>query len=121
MLKNSGVSIGCITNGRDFFQKRKIAALEFDKYFDFTITSGGVGVKKPDLSIFKMGLSKFSDSGKKVCFCGDSLSSDMAPAKNLGLVTLWKTEKLHKPEYVDHSFSTFQEFDQLWRTTLAYA
>ncbi len=121
MLKKSGVSIGCITNGRDFFQKRKIAALGFDEYFDFIITSGGVGVKKPDLSIFKLGLSKFSASGQKVCFCGDSLSSDMAPAKNLGLVTLWKTEKLHKPEYVDHSFSTFQEFDQLWRTTLVYA
>ncbi|MBE4186934.1 HAD family hydrolase [Vibrio parahaemolyticus] len=46
MLKNSDVSIGCITNGRDFFQKRKITALGFDEYFDFTITSGGVGVKK---------------------------------------------------------------------------
>ncbi|GAL07248.1 2-haloalkanoic acid dehalogenase [Photobacterium aphoticum] len=121
MLKNSGVSIGCITNGRDFFQRAKIKALGFDEYFDFTITSGGVGVKKPDARIFEMGLGYFSRSDKKVCFCGDSLSSDMAPAKTLGLITVWKTEDKNKPDYVDHCFSTFQEFDQLWQTTLVYA
>ncbi|MGF1689549.1 HAD family hydrolase [Photobacterium japonica] len=121
MLKNCGISIGCITNGRDFFQRRKIAALGFDEYFDFILTSDGVGVKKPDIRIFELGLSNFSNSGKKVCFCGDSLSSDMAPAKSLGLVTVWKTEYMHKPDYVDHRFSTFQEFDKLWRTTLVYA
>ncbi|WP_051786431.1 HAD family hydrolase [Endozoicomonas numazuensis] len=112
-LKNNGSSIGCITNGRDFFQRNKIRALGLEHFFDFVLTSGGVGIKKPDLKIFRMGLEKFTQCSHSVYFCGDSLLADIRPAKELGMVTIWKANTSEKSNFVDYLFDNFNEFDAI--------
>jgi putative hydrolase of the HAD superfamily len=57
MITSSGAKIGCVTNGRDVFQRNKILALGLDRYVDVVVTSGAVGIKKPDLRIFEVALS----------------------------------------------------------------
>ncbi len=113
-LKNNEVSIGCITNGRDFFQRNKIRALGLDTYFDFIVTSGELGIKKPDPAIFQAGLDLFSNNSDQVCFCGDNLSADIQPAKQLGMTTFWKTRASSESEFADYVFNDFSEFDEIW-------
>lgn len=111
-LKNKGVKIGCVTNGRDFFQKNKISALGFKPYFDAVVTSGGFGIKKPDHSIFLKSLRSLDSIDDVTSFCGDSLRADIIPAKELGFTTIWKSEK--SSDLADYSFNEFKDFYQIW-------
>tara|TARA_R110001583_G_scaffold52393_4_gene162816 strand:- start:1341 stop:1889 length:549 start_codon:yes stop_codon:yes gene_type:complete len=78
-LKNKGVKIACVTNGRDFFQRNKISALGFEPYFDAIVTSGGLGVKKPNPHIFLESLRLLGFVHDTTCFCGDSLRAETIP------------------------------------------
>ncbi len=114
-LRNEGVQIACLTNGRDFFQRNKISALGLEEYFEVIITSGEFGVKKPDQAIFKFVIDSLQVNAGSTVFVGDSLKADMIPAKKLGLITVWKTDdKTTNPEYVDFKLSHFREFRKLW-------
>lgn len=118
-LKGSGINIGCITNGRDFFQRNKIAALGLEEYFDVVVTSGELGIKKPDHRIFYSGLAALDASPCNSVFVGDNLKADMIPAKELGMAIIWKSERCTDvPQYVDYRLSTFVDFQQLWERIL---
>ena len=91
-LKSLGVKIGCVTNGRDFFQRNKISALGLESYFDVILTSGEFGVKKPDHRIFLAALKAIDADPLTCVFVGDSLQADILPAKELGMITIWKSD-----------------------------
>lgn len=112
-LSSRGANLGCLTNGRDFFQRNKLNALGFSKHFKSIITSGAYGAKKPDESIFKAMLTDLGARSSEVAFCGDSIKADMVPAKNLGMVTLWKSNSATKPSCVDYVFSDYKMFPEI--------
>ncbi|MCB0126060.1 MAG: HAD family hydrolase [Caldilineaceae bacterium] len=115
LLQRQGVRIGCVTNGRDFFQRNKIKALELEPYFDVIVTSGAMDVKKPDPKLFYHALAALQASAADTVFIGDSLTADMQPAKALGMTTVWKTDgTVEQPSYVDHCLQTFANFPVLW-------
>jgi HAD superfamily hydrolase (TIGR01509 family) len=47
------------------------------------------GVSKPDLAIFRHGLSLLAAEPERSAFVGDSLDRDIEPAKRLGMTTFW--------------------------------
>ncbi|WP_411746645.1 HAD family hydrolase [Reinekea sp.] len=115
-LKSEGVKIACVTNGRDFFQRNKITALGLEKYFDVIVTSGELAIKKPDPVIFNTALVRLGAFAKESVFIGDSLKSDMEPAKKLGMKTIWVNSQTNsKPECVDYQLSTFADFIGIWQ------
>lgn len=87
-LKRRHYRMGIITNGRDFYQRNKIDALGITSYMDVIVTSGELGIKKPDLAIFLHGLGKLKVAPEQAIFVGDDLTKDIVPAKSLGMRTI---------------------------------
>ncbi|OUR76016.1 hypothetical protein A9Q77_03850, partial [Marinomonas sp. 42_23_T18] len=108
----------CVTNGRDFFQRNKIEALGLANYFDVIVTSGELGVKKPNPLIFNTALEQLGAQAKECIFIGDSLTADMLPAKQLGMKTVWVNRVnpiRSKPDYVDAKLESYSQFVDIWQ------
>jgi putative hydrolase of the HAD superfamily len=56
---------------------------------DVTVCSERVGVRKPDPEIFLLALEALGETPEQAAMIGDSLPSDIMPAKELGLTTVW--------------------------------
>jgi len=117
-LKSENVRLACVTNGRDFFQRNKIEALGLANYFDVIVTSGELGVKKPNPLIFNTALEQLGAQAKECIFIGDSLTADMLPAKQLGMKTVWVNRVnpiRSKPDYVDAKLESYSQFVDIWQ------
>jgi len=114
-LKSQSVPIGCVTNGRDFFQRNKISSLGLTDNFKTIVTSGEIEIKKPDPGIFLEALSRMNIKPENTVFCGDSLKSDIIPAKELGMVTIWRTEEELETNKVDYKLNNFSNFRKIWQ------
>lgn len=115
-LISQSVTLACVTNGRDFFQRNKIHALGLTEYFSVIVTSGELGVKKPDPLIFTTALNKLGAHANQSVFIGDSLEADMQPAKKLGMKTVWVTDNTKdNPDYVDAKLSSYSQFIEVWK------
>jgi HAD superfamily hydrolase (TIGR01509 family) len=56
---------------------------------DVIVCSAVEGVRKPDAAIFALALERLGVVPSSATMIGDSLASDIAPAKALGLRTIW--------------------------------
>lgn len=88
--KALGLKVGLVTNGRDAYQRGKVAGLGLLDDFDAIITSGALGVKKPDHAIFRACLDALSIPASQAAFVGDDLAADVTPASELGMLAIWK-------------------------------
>jgi len=117
-LNRNKIKLACVTNGRDFFQRNKIEALGLAQYFDVIVTSGELGVKKPNHLIFETALARLNASPTECVFIGDSLKADMQPAKQLGMKTVWVSMVnpiKSKPDYVDAKLESYSQFVDIWQ------
>ena len=57
-------------------------------YFDVCVSSGDVGVSKPDHAIFRMALEQSGCAPAEAVMIGDRLDNDVRPAKALGFQTV---------------------------------
>ena len=89
--RERGLKTGIVTNGRDAFQRSKIAGLGIDALVDVTVTSGQLGIKKPDHRIFQACLEALSVPPAEAAFVGDDFAADMTPAMALGMHAVWKS------------------------------
>lgn len=64
---------------------------DFDlrRYFRGVIESAVVGVRKPDPTIFRLGVVALGLNPGEVLVIGDSLKKDILPARSIGCQTLW--------------------------------
>lgn len=64
---------------------------DFDlrRYFKGVIESAVVGIRKPDATIFKLGVVALGLEPEEVLVIGDSLKKDIIPARGLGCKTAW--------------------------------
>jgi FMN phosphatase YigB (HAD superfamily) len=53
------------------------------------VDSAEVGVSKPDPEIFRIALTKLDLVPARAIFIGDSYERDIAPARQLGMKTIW--------------------------------
>jgi putative hydrolase of the HAD superfamily len=60
-----------------------------DKHVDDLIAFDMSGLKKPDLGVFHYALQRSGAIPEKSLFIGDSLRRDIAPAKEIGMITAY--------------------------------
>ncbi len=78
-LKQNGIRLGIITDGRLLGQKAKIKALEIESFFDKIIITdelGGEQYRKPDQKAFCMMKDYFDVSWEQMVYIGDNKAKD---------------------------------------------
>lgn len=86
-------TLGVITNGTLKRQRKKIKALQLEKWIsqDHILISEEAGVSKPEKSIFEIFENKITSSFKKenIFYIGDNYINDILGAKSVGWQTIW--------------------------------
>lgn len=90
-LRDAGLRTAIVTNGRDAFQRAKIATLGATRLVDAIVTSGAFGVKKPDPAILREALRQLRTPAGDAAVVGDHAEHDLRPARRMGLRTVHKT------------------------------
>ncbi|MEN1968367.1 HAD family hydrolase [Lentibacillus sp. N15] len=91
-LKNKGLILGMITNGKGQFQTDNIRALGIEKYFDTILISEWAGIKKPDPRIFEKAFDYLHVLPSESIFIGDHPEKDVNAAKRVGMNGVWKKD-----------------------------
>jgi HAD superfamily hydrolase (TIGR01509 family) len=78
-----------VTNGIAAVQRRRFAVSPITSFFQAVVISEEVGVAKPDPQIFAPALKKIGVKAGEVLYVGDSVTSDMAAARNAGMDFCW--------------------------------
>lgn len=75
----------------NFYGNLKSVLSDFDilKYFKAVVESSIVGVRKPDPSIFLLGVNALGVLPEEILVVGDSLEKDIMPASGIGCKTVW--------------------------------
>jgi HAD superfamily hydrolase (TIGR01549 family) len=80
---------------------RILADARLERFFAAVADSSRVGIFKPETGIFEAALKKMDcaseSAAKKTAMIGDSLAKDCAPAKKLGLKTVWLRTDSSRP------------------------
>ncbi|MEK6237018.1 MAG: HAD-IA family hydrolase [Planctomycetales bacterium] len=81
--------IGIVTNHVVAEQVKKIATIGVEPFVDELVVSEEVGVTKPDARIFEAALSRLGGTIDEAVMIGDSWSSDILGATELGIRAIW--------------------------------
>ena len=81
--------LGILTNGMPPHQHRKLAASGVSDAFETTITSGGIGVGKPDSEAFDAVLEELGVSPHEALMVGDTFGRDVEGAVMAGIHAVW--------------------------------
>jgi YjjG family noncanonical pyrimidine nucleotidase len=81
--------LALVTNGIALVQRKRFAASPITRYFRSVVISEEAGVAKPDPRIFAPALEAIGVAARDVLFVGDSVTSDMAAARNAGMDFCW--------------------------------
>jgi putative hydrolase of the HAD superfamily len=90
-----GVRFGVITNGDLAFQTAKLEALGIAARMDHVVTSGELGVAKPDRRIFAEAVRRFGVRPGEAAYVGDRLRTDAIGAAAAGLQGIWLDRARH--------------------------
>lgn len=88
ILKRRGYNLGIIANQAIGTAKR-LDAWGLSKYFDVVAASAELGVAKPNKLIFERAFELAGCQPHNSVMVGDRLDNDIAPAKSLGMRTVW--------------------------------
>jgi HAD superfamily hydrolase (TIGR01509 family) len=69
--------------------ERILEEAKLDRYFAAVADSSRVGIFKPEPGIFETALKKIQCAPESAAMIGDSLAKDCAPARKLGMRTVW--------------------------------
>ncbi len=104
--------IGIVSN---FYGNLKSIMQEFEVLYqiDCLIDSGEINIRKPDKTIWQMGIDALKLENNEVVIIGDSYKNDIAPAIELGARSIWLKNKSwvnddDQPDY-DIIISDFSE------------
>jgi 2-haloacid dehalogenase len=81
--------LALVTNGIAAVQRRRFAASPFIDHFRAVVISEEAGFAKPDPRIFEPALREIGTAADEVLYVGDSVTSDMAAARNAGMDFCW--------------------------------
>lgn len=88
ILKRRGYNLGIIAN-QTIGTARRLDAWGLSKYFDVVAASAELGVAKPNMLIFERAFELAGCQPHNSVMVGDRLDNDIAPAKSLGMRTVW--------------------------------
>lgn len=113
------VTLGLITNGLGAVVRARIDRLGLEQYFDAIVISGEVGTSKPGTEIFELMLEALGQPVReRSLMVGDSLSSDIAGARNSGIAACWyNPSRKSRPDgaQIDHEIASLRELIDLVR------
>ena len=105
-LKNKGIKVGIITDGRPEGQRNKIKALGLNKMVDDIIITdelGGVQFRKPCDIAFRIMQTRWKIPYEQIVYVGDNPNKDFQACKQLGM--RWRyyrnTEGLYYESYAE--------------------
>lgn len=81
--------LAAVTNGAPEMQSKKLTSLDIHDHFDAIVYAGYDAPAKPDPSPFYEVLNALDVSAERAVHVGNSLSSDVAGAKNAGVRAAW--------------------------------
>lgn len=93
-LKQQGVKLGIISNGKGKFQMDNIKALGIENYFDVILISENEQLRKPDPRIFQRALGRLAVQPRESVFVGDHPTNDIEAAQNADMYGVWKPSGL---------------------------
>ena len=101
VLKNSGIMLGLITDGRSQTQRNKIEALKLGRFFneDMIIISEEFGSEKPSLDNYEYFMWKFPDC-KDFSYVGDNLVKDFIAPNILGWMSICLKDSITRTNVV---------------------
>ncbi|MFT9597450.1 HAD family hydrolase [Mesobacillus sp.] len=91
-LRQMGIKLGLVSNGKTPFQMDNIKALGIEGYFDSILISEAVGYRKPDPRIFQRALDELGVLAAHSIFVGDHPENDVVAARNFGMIGIWKRD-----------------------------
>jgi putative hydrolase of the HAD superfamily len=83
-----GVKVGIVSDWGSNLRSI-IAQLDLDRYLDFVLPSGGVGVAKPNPAFFRMALERAAVAADEALMVGDSYRADVRGAWGAGMDAAW--------------------------------
>jgi HAD superfamily hydrolase (TIGR01549 family) len=91
-IKEKGIKVGIITDGRVSGQKKKIYALGLDKLVDDIIITdelGGIQFRKPCDIAFRIMQRRWGIPFEQMMYVGDNAAKDFQAPKQLGMRSIW--------------------------------
>ncbi|MGO1454275.1 MAG: YjjG family noncanonical pyrimidine nucleotidase [Alkalibacterium gilvum] len=112
-LKNNGYKLYAGTNGVASTQRQRLAGANLNHFFEEIFISEEIGVEKPDPFFFQYIFDTLnSHNNGEYLMIGDSLSSDIKGAKNIGIDSVWYNFD-HVKDYPSTVQSTYTITDLL--------
>ena len=88
-LSEQGYNLGLVTNGPPGAQQTKLDSLGVTDRFDAVVFAGHETPSKPHPRPFVHALDSLGAQAERTLFVGDSLTSDIAGARSVGMQTAW--------------------------------
>lgn len=88
-LREMGLKIGLITNGRTEIQRAKLKNLELEESFDEIIVSGEIGYHKPDTKPFELMSERLGIEPFELMYVGDNPENDVEASRRAGYIPVW--------------------------------
>ncbi|MGM0897846.1 MAG: HAD family hydrolase [Bacillota bacterium] len=112
-LKEQGVKLGIISNGKGEFQMDNIKALGIEKCFDAILISESENLRKPDPRIFERAMARLNVLPSHSLFVGDHPTADVEAAKNAGMIGVWKKDTGWNEAVADYSIDELNEVNRI--------
>jgi putative hydrolase of the HAD superfamily len=87
-VRDAGLQVGVVSDWGSNL-RGILAGLNLDRYFDFVLPSGAVGVAKPDPAFFRMALETADVQPSEGLMVGDSYRADVRGAWSAGMDAVW--------------------------------
>jgi len=118
-IKDSRIYI--VSNGATINARGRIASTGLDKYIDGLFVSEDMGVNKPAPEYFDLVLQTIGEPKETCIVIGDSLTSDMAGAKNASLTSVWfmpegEIEAAVRAYDIDYCAASYDELFETLKT-----
>lgn len=117
-IRQKGIRIGIITDGRPEGQRNKIEALDLEKMVDDIIITdelGGVQFRKPCDIAFRIMLTRWRLNPADVIYVGDNVVKDFQAPSKLGMKSCWFKNKngVYSHEFMSKDIVNVDSFTQL--------
>lgn len=109
-LKENGKKVYLLSNAQSCFTVPEFNSLGIGKYFDDTIISSNVHVKKPSKQIFECLIKKHNLKISECVMTGNDINADIAGAESVGMnsyyIHTWQSS-MHPKSFPEHCREIF--------------
>lgn len=119
-LKQQGVKLGIISNGKGKFQMDNIKALGIERWFDAILISESENLRKPDPRIFERAMARMNVLPAHSLFVGDHPTTDVEAAKKAGMIGVWKKDAGWSEAAADYTIDELDELNRIVQGLNAY-